>query len=263
MKSDKNPIGIFDSGVGGLSIWIKLIGLLKNESFIYYGDSANCPYGVKSPGEIIKLSDNITKFLISKDCKLIVVACNTATAGAIDYLRENYDVPFIGIEPAIKPAALNSITKRIGVLATDGTFNGRLFNETKGKYTNNIDVFIQPGHGLVELVESGEYDSDKALNLLKKYITPMLENNVDQIVLGCTHYPFLSPLIEKITKNRSTIIDPAEAVAKQTKNQLELHNLSNNEDNVPFYKFYTTGGVQTLTNLIKKISKVEFEINTI
>lgn len=261
--NNHNPIGIFDSGVGGLSIWIKLIKLLNLESFIYYADSANCPYGTKPKDEIIDLSGKMTKFLIAKNCKLIVVACNTATAGAIDYLRKNYDVPFIGIEPAIKPAALNSKTKHIGVLATEGTFNGRLFNETKRKFTNGIDVKIQIGSGLVELIENGKYNSKEASDLLKKYLIPMLDNNVDQIVLGCTHYPFLLPLIKKIIKDKAEIIDPAEAVAKQTKKQLELHNILASENNIPFYKFYTTGNISTIKKLIDSISTVKIELNKV
>ena len=261
MISEKSPIGVFDSGVGGLSIWIKLIRLLENESFIYYADSANCPYGLKPANEIIRLSERIIKFLLENKCKLIVVACNTATAGAIDYLRKNYNVPFIGIEPAIKPAALNSKTGNIGVLATEGTFNGRLFNETKDKYTNDINVHIQPGHGLVEIVESGNLDSPEASELLKKYILPMLEKNVDQIVLGCTHYPFLLTLIEKIVNKRSEIIDPSDAVARQTKAQLELHKLRKLEISNPFYKFYSSGDITTLKTLIEKISDVKYEIS--
>lgn len=237
-----NPIGVFDSGFGGLSVWIKLIEQLPNESIVYFADSANCPYGPKSQNEIIELSKKITEFLIEKQCKIIVVACNTATAAAIEYLRANYPITFIGMEPAVKPAAQQSKTGNIGILATKGTLEGRLFKETSQKYTHNMNVHIQIGEGLVEKVESGDLNSDSTLELLKKYIHPMLEGNIDHLVLGCTHYPFLTEPIQKITGNKLTIVNPANAIALQTKRKLEENKLLNNSNSESNYEFYLNKG---------------------
>lgn len=215
-KNNNFPIGIFDSGIGGTSIWKEIIALLPNEKTIYLSDSKHAPYGQKSASEIIELSIKNTEFLLNKNCKLIVVACNTATTNAIKYLRENYDVPFIGIEPAIKPAALQTKTNKIGILATKGTLNSALFEKTVKKIHQKITLIEQVGEGLVELIESGKLISDEMTILLKKHLTPMLEKQIDCLVLGCTHYPYLIPQIREITKNKIQIIDSGEAVAKQT-----------------------------------------------
>ena len=252
--ASSRPIGVFDSGMGGISVFQELLKILPNESFIYFADSANCPYGSKPQSRIIELSSRITDFLVSKDCKTIVVACNTATAGAIDWLREHNEIPFIGMEPAIKPAALNSQTKSIGVLATAGTFKGRLYIETSRKYASDVNVCYQVGEGLVELVEQGNVNSKEAEKLLLKYIDPMLDCNIDQLVLGCTHYPFFKPLLKKILPNNIEIVDPAPAVAKQTERILIEKNLMNtdNKDSV-FYQFYSSGNIDILKYLVESI----------
>jgi glutamate racemase len=216
----KHPIGIFDSGVGGVSVLKEIRKLLPMESINYLGDNIKCPNGSKTQEEALSLAKKNIEFLLKRNCKLIVIACNTVTAIAIDEFRSEYKVPFIGMEPALKPASLQTRSKKIGVLATQNTFNGRLFKQTFEKYGNGIDVFVQPGYGLVELVEKGDHNSEKAKDLLKKYILPMLEKGADTIVLGCTHYPFLKPMIKKIIKNQATIIDPSNAVAIQTKKNL-------------------------------------------
>lgn len=258
--SDNRPIGIFDSGIGGVSVWKELVKFLPNESFVYYADSENCPYGSKSHHDVLLLSKKITDFLISHDCKLIVVACNTATAAAIDFLRENYDIPFVGMEPAIKPAAINTKTKNIGVLATDGTFNGRLFQETSQKFASDISVHVQIGFGLVELVEKGMEQSEQAEALISKYLTPMFEKGVDQVVLGCTHYPFFMPVINKVKGDRAiTIIEPADAIAKQTKFLLDQNHLSAAKKCQSDYKFFTNGNLAILKYLVSKVSDVDVE----
>ena len=155
MKGNNQPIGIFDSGVGGLTVWKELVKSLPNESVIYYADSANCPYGPKNKETIISLASKVVEFLISKDCKIIIVACNTATAAAIDFLRFKYAISFIGMEPAVKPAAQNSKTKSIAVLATEGTFNGKLYTETSRKYAKDVVLNIKVGDKLVDIVEMG------------------------------------------------------------------------------------------------------------
>jgi glutamate racemase len=252
--SDSRPIGVFDSGAGGLSVYKELEKLLPNESYIYYADSANCPYGSKPQERIIELSKNITEFLLSKNCKIIVVACNTATAAAIDWLREHYSIPFIGMEPAVKPAALNSKTKSIGVLATAGTFKGRLYIETSHKYASEINVCYQVGEGLVEFVEKGDFGSDEVRSLLLKYINPMVDCNIDQLVLGCTHYPFFKPLLKKILPQGVEIIDPAPAVAKQTKKVLLGMNLANTSHvEIQRYDFYSSGSVEILRKIMDEV----------
>jgi len=257
-----NPIGIFDSGIGGLTVWKEVQKLLPHEDILYLADSKNCPYGSQSHDKIISLSKNNVDFLLSKNCKLIIVACNTATAAAIETLRKDYSIPFIGMEPAIKPAALNTNTGKIGVLATKGTFEGRLFKETSKKYTERIHKVIQIGDGLVELVENGETNSPKAELLLKKYLTPMINAGVDQIVLGCTHYPFFTPLINRIIPNYIQIVNPAPAIAEHTKTILEEKKLVNNKNN-PEYHFYSSGEKKVFKELLKNISGIDYTISTI
>lgn len=251
---DLRPVGVFDSGAGGLSVLNQLIRQLPFESYIYFADTANCPYGSKSHEQIIDLSSRIVDFLISQQCKIIVVACNTATAAAIDSLRSKYSLPFVGMEPAIKPAALNTKTKSIGVLATAGTFKGRLYIETSRKFASDVNVCYQIGEGLVELVEQGDYLSIKAENLLMKYIKPMLDCNIDQLVLGCTHYPFFTPLLQKILPPNVEIIDPSPAVAKQTFRVLVENDLTGGSNLTnQFFNFNSSGNTQVLRGLVNEI----------
>jgi glutamate racemase len=227
MKSNNLPIGIFDSGIGGTSIWKEIKALLPKENTIYLSDSKNAPYGEKSTQEIIDLSIKNTEFLLQQNCKLIVVACNTATTNAIKILRKKYTVPFIGIEPAIKPAALKTKTNIIGILATKGTLISELFEKTSSTIRQQIVIKEKIGTGLVELIESGEINSAEIKQLLTSYLQPMLEENVDCLVLGCTHYPYLIPHIREIVGDKMQIIDSGEAVARQTKAILEKYKLLN------------------------------------
>ena len=244
------PIGIFDSGVGGTSIWKEIHTLLPNEQTIYLADSINAPYGPKGKERIIELSVKNTELLLQKGCKLIVVACNTATTNAIDFLRTHYNMPFIGIEPAIKPAALQSRTKTIGILATKGTLSSELFSKTSSIYASGIEVIEQNGEGIVELIESGQLNSDEMTSLLKLYLKPMLDANIDYLVLGCTHYPYLIPHLIDLLPKHIRIIDSGEAVARQTKAILELNNLSNT---LPIHSkndFFTNGNPEVIKNLL-------------
>ncbi len=231
------PIGFFDSGIGGVTIWKEVHKVLPNESTIYLADSKNAPYGQKSTDEIIALSVKNTEWLLSKNVKLIVVACNTATTNAIKYLRSHYDIPFIGIEPAIKPAALLSKTKSIGVLATKGTLSSEVFHKALLTH-NEVKIINQIGHGLVQLIEEGKKDSEEMQELLRLYLQPMIDQNIDHLVLGCTHYPFLIPQIRKILPPSIHIIDSGLAVAKQTKNILEKHHLLQKEQSEVTNIFY-------------------------
>lgn len=254
-KGSKTIIGIFDSGVGGLSVWKELIRILPNNPFIYVSDSAYCPYGFRSQNEIISRAKSISEFLISNGVSLIVVACNTATAAAIERLREDYDIPFIGMEPAVKPAALHSKSGTIGVLATQGTLMGKLYHRTLDRFASDINVIEQVGTGLVELVEAGEIHGAKTRELLKKYIDPMTAANADHIVLGCTHYPFLSEEIKKIAGENVVIVDPAPAVALHTFNILSQYDLISDEimDNSRQTTFYSTSTTKNLVMMAKSI----------
>ncbi|SHF70302.1 glutamate racemase [Flavobacterium fluvii] len=247
MENDK-PIGIFDSGIGGTSIWTAIHQLLPNEKTIYLADSKNAPYGQKSKAEIVALSIKNTEFLLKMDCKLIVVACNTATTNAIQELRTKYSIPFIGIEPAIKPAATNSKTQTIGILATQGTLNSELFNKTAEMY-QGTKIIEQVGHGLVQLIESGNIDSPEMTQLLHSYLDPMIEANIDYLVLGCSHYPYLIPQIKKILPADIQIIDSGEAVAKQTQNILkEKVGLASMKNGEPL--FYTNSNPKVLSEIL-------------
>ena len=197
----RRPVGIFDSGVGGTSIWKEIRKKLPFEDTIYLADSKNAPYGTKPESEILGLSIKNTELLLTQGCKLIVVACNTATTNAIAHLRNTYNVPFIGIEPAIKPAALHTKTKKVGVLATKGTLASSLFNSTSKLHAEGIQVMEQEGKGLVELIEAGKAQSEETKTLLKTYLDPMLKSDIDCLVLGCTHYPYLIPVLKKYSLN--------------------------------------------------------------
>ena len=261
-RSD-GAVGFFDSGLGGLCILDAFVALCPNESTVYIADSANCPYGNRPADEIVRLSRANTEELLSRGCKMVVVACNTATAAAIDTLRAEWpDVPFIGIEPALKPAALESKTGIVGVLATAGTFGGRLYRETKAKFAKDVTVIATVADEFVELVESFGVgiesnsvgvesfrvgvgsnrvgiesatlndtkmtliDSKETLNdakvisTVRSKIEPLLNAGCDRIVLGCTHFPHLKPVIEKVCAGRAEVIDPSDAVARQARRVL-------------------------------------------
>ncbi len=263
--NDPRPIGIFDSGVGGTSIWKEIHQLLPNEKTIYLSDSKNAPYGIKTQEEIIRLSIKNTEKLLEMNSKIIVVACNTATTNAIKVLRSTYKVPFIGIEPAIKPAALKSNNKAIGILATRGTLTSELFTQTSEIYARDINVIEVEGNGLVELIESGKRDSEEAEYLLKKLLKPMLEAEIDYLVLGCSHYPYLIPLLKKILPKNVEIIDSGEAVAKQTKAILQQNGLLNTgEGKTENPEFFSNIDPEVLSNIIEakqhgyKVTRLDF-----
>ena len=246
-----NPIGVFDSGVGGSSIWKEIHKLLPLENTIYLADSKNAPYGNKTSEEITHLSIKNVEKLLALHCKIIVVACNTATTNAIAVLRENYSIPIIGIEPAIKPAALQTTSKSIGILATKGTLSSTLFSKTK-EFTKDISVVEIIGEGLVTLIEAGNLDGPEMISLLRKYTKPMIDANVDYLVLGCSHYPYIIPQLQKILPENVTIIDSGEAVARQTKTVLQSLNLLRENNTSPSLQFFTNADMQTLKFLLKE-----------
>lgn len=214
-------IGVYDSGEGGKSVLRELVKLMPGEDYIYFGDSAYCPYGPKSSDFIIERACTVTDYLIARGCEMIVVACNTATAAAISYLRSHYSIPFVGMEPAIKPAVLCSKSGVVGVLATAGTFKGKLYLDTLARFSGNVKVIERVGEGLVETVEKGILDGPQVEALIHKCIDPMLAEGADHIVLGCTHYPFLQPVIERLAGPGVTVVNPAPAVARQALRILE------------------------------------------
>lgn len=252
-----NPIGLFDSGIGGTSIWKEIDHVLPFENTIYLADSKNAPYGRKSKEEIVELCYKNTEYLLNQNCKLIVVACNTATTNAIAELRHKYKVPFIGIEPALKPAVLGSKTQKVGILATKGTLNSALFHATIKKY-DNVTFVEQVGTGLVELIETGKIYSQEMTHLLTKYLSPMIKQNIDYLVLGCSHYPYLIPQIKTIIPNHIEIIDSGFAVAKQTLHVLSSEHMLFDSNKAGLKKFYTNGNPEILGAILGSNYKVDF-----
>ncbi len=223
-------IGIFDSGSGGLSVYREIARILPEQRYIYVSDSAHCPYGQKSREFIRERASVITEFLAGQGCDVIVVACNTATAAAISYLRETYDIPFIGMEPAVKPAALSTRSGVIGVLATAGTLKASNYLDLRDSIPEGLKVVDRVGEGFVELVESCDLESPYAERIVFGSVEPLVTRGADVLVLGCTHYPFLRPMIEKVAtalapERKFDIIDPAPAVARQLVRVMHDHGL--------------------------------------
>ena len=213
--TNSNPIGIFDSGVGGLSVWREIARQLPHEDTLYFADQIHIPYGPRSMAEIRSFSEAITRFLIGHRCKLIVVACNTASAAALRYLRATFpDVPFVGMEPAVKPAAETTRTGVVGVMATPATFQGELFASVVERFANGVKLINQVCPGLVEQVEAGRLDTPDTLAMLDRFLTPIRDARADTIVLACTHYPFVIEAIRQLAPDVN-VIDPAPAIARQ------------------------------------------------
>lgn len=222
-------IGLFDSGSGGLSVYREIHRLLPKEDYVYYSDNAHCPYGEKNRDYITDRARHITEFLIGEGCDVIVVACNTATAAAIGTLRAEYPIPFIGMEPAVKPAAFMTRSGVVGVLATSGTLSASKYLDTRDRYTDKVTVVEQVGKGFVELVETGVLEGPEAERTVRESVMPLIQAGADVIVLGCTHYPFLRSVIQKIAGPEVTVIDPAPAVARHLLSVMEEQNLIKNE----------------------------------
>ena len=246
-------IGFFDSGIGGLTIWKEVVSLLPYEDTVYLSDNAYAPYGTKNRETLIKRCIINTDFLLEKGCKIIVIACNTATTNIIDTLRKKYDTVFVGVEPPIKPAALASKTKTIGLLATQATIKSPLLLKTASTHLQNVDLIKQHGKGLVDFIERGNIDGEEIQHLLEKYLQNIRQKNADYLVLGCTHYPFLKPLIEKITRGHIKIIDSGLPVAKRIKDLLHKNNLQQPQKTAQHY-FYTTENNLILKDMVAKIT---------
>lgn len=236
------PIGVYDSGLGGLTVWREIRRALPGESLVYLGDGKNCPYGSRPREEIRRLADEAVGRLVGEQgCKLVVVACNTATAAAIDFLRAKYDrVPIVGMEPAVKPACLATRSRVVGVLATERSLDGDLFRRTAARYGEGIEVLTVPGRGFVELVEQDREATPEAEACVRAAVEPMLERGADQIVLGCTHYPFLLTELQRIVAGHGvTIVDPSPAVARRVVQLLDRDGLRAGADHKPQYRFLT------------------------
>jgi glutamate racemase len=221
-RTPEPVIGLFDSGIGGLSVWQEVARRMPGYSTVYLADNAHCPYGPRSVEEVRRFSLAIGRFLAACGAGVVVVACNTASAAALESLRAELDVPVVGMEPAVKPAAERTRTGHVGILATRGTLNGRLFRDTSARYAGGVTVHVRIGEGLVERVEAGQVEAPETAALLKGYLEPMLEAGVDQIVLGCTHYAFLVPLMQTMLPPGVSLIDPAAPVARRVQEVLSL-----------------------------------------
>jgi glutamate racemase len=238
-KTQHAPIGIFDSGVGGLSVLRAIRAQLPNETLYFFADQAHVPYGPRSLEEVREFSEAITRYLLEQGAKLIVVACNTASAAALHYLRETFpNVPFVGMEPAVKPAAEQTHSGVVGVLATPATFQGELYASVVERFASGVTVLQNTCSGLVEEIERGAVDGDKARQILESALRPMLGRGLDTVVLGCTHYPFTIPQIEAICGDTVRVIDPAPAVARQVERRLAALHLLNPQSD---------GGVRIIT----------------
>jgi glutamate racemase len=239
-------VGIFDSGVGGLSVFREIHKVLPEQSYIYYSDNAHCPYGEKSREYIIDRAREITRFMLEKGCEIIVVACNTATAAAISTLREEFPIKFIGMEPAIKPAAHATRSGVVGVLATAGTLKASKYLDTREKWAQNVQIVEHIGQGFVELVESGNTDGQSAESTVRESLMPLLEAGADTIVLGCTHYPFLIDTISKVAisefpERSVTIIDPAPAVARHLLEVMKEDGIAEKSDSGYSIELHSSG----------------------
>lgn len=247
------PIAVFDSGQGGLSVWSELYRGLPHESLLYYGDGKNCPYGNQSKEQVTEYVDYAVRRMLEAGAKMIVIACNTATAAAIDYLRASYPVPFVGLEPAVKPAALTSRSGVIGILATAGSLKGHLFQTTAHKYADRVRIIEQVGEGFVELVENNQEESPEAYETVARLLKPMLDAGADRIVLGCTHYPFLANTMRRVIGDRDVqLINPAPAIERRVASLLEQYALTADVDHKPEYTFMTSADDVYLTRLIAK-----------
>ena len=238
----KNPIGIFDSGIGGISILEKLKQLLPNENFIYLADNQNCPYGSKSKKEIISLSKKNCEKLIELNCKIIIIACNTSTTNSIKKLREIIAIPIIGIEPGLKPAIHYTKTKNIGILATEKTLGSKLFFETLNQNRiDDIHIHEQIGYELVNLIEEDSHSKQNLQKILEKYLAPMINKKIDCLLLGCTHYNHIKDIIEEIIPVDIKIVDTIAPVNKRVLNILKSNNILNKSTNKRTIKIFYNG----------------------
>ena len=254
MAKYNQPVGVFDSGVGGLSVLYAMRRLMPEELVIYFADQGHVPYGPRRMEQVRDFSEAITRFLLSQNAKLIVVACNTASAAALHYLRDEFpDVLFVGMEPAVKPAAEFTQSGLVGVLATPATFQGDLYASVLERFANGVQVLQHTCPGLVGQIEKGELDGEKTRSILESALHPMLDQGIDTVVLGCTHYPFLIPLIKQIVGENVRVIDPAPAVARQVERLLEANGISSPKGKRARVRLFTSGDTDSFTSMLPKL----------
>jgi glutamate racemase len=253
-SKETQPIGVFDSGVGGLSVLRAMRQLMPAEHVIFFGDQGHVPYGPRPLEQVRAFSEGITRFLLDEGAKLIVVACNTASAAALSSLRQTFpDVKFVGMEPAVKPAAETTRTGVVGVLATPATFQGALYASVVERFANGVQLLQDTCPGLVQQIEQGNLEGKETREILESALLPMLEKNIDTVVLGCTHYPFVIPLIEQIVGESVRVIDPALSVARQAERLMEAGEMRNPSSGRGRIQFYTSGDAAAVQSLLPKL----------
>lgn len=261
---EKKPIGILDSGVGGLSVLRHIQALMPNENLIYFADQVNIPYGPRPPAEIRRFSEEITRFLLRQGSKVIVVACNTASAATLEHLRSAFpNISFVGMEPAVKPGVHQSRQGKIGILATAGTFGSRRYANLMARYAQGVVAFEDPCLGLVEQIEAGKLSTQVTDRILRDTLAPMLNAGVDTLVLGCTHYPFVLPSIRRLAGPGVNVIDPAPAVALQVQRVLRQQHLLTEETALGDVHGYTTGDARNLELSVEQLLSQFFPISPI
>ncbi|MCC6298537.1 MAG: glutamate racemase [Anaerolineales bacterium] len=263
-SKSNNPVGVFDSGVGGLSVLRAIRERTPNESVIYFGDQAHIPYGPRSMEQIRSFSEAITNFLLQHQAKIIVVACNTASAAALKYLRDKFsEVQFVGMEPAVKPAAEHTRTGKVGVLATPTTFQGALYASVVERFANGVDLFQNTCDGLVQQIERGNLYGAETRTILQEALQPMLAENIDTVVLGCTHYPFVIPIIQEIVGEKVRVIDPAPAVARQAERLLEAGGVKNESAERGTIQIFTSGDPAALKSMLPILLGEDVEVERV
>jgi len=261
VSSSSHTIGIFDSGVGGLSVWREIVRQLPHAGTLYFADQAHVPYGPRSAEEILGFTRSITDFLLTQGAQIIVVACNTASGVALRPLRAGYpDVPFVGMEPAVKPAAEHTRNGRVGVIATPTTFQGALFRQLADRFGHDVKIHTQVCPGLVAAVEDSELDTPKTRLLIETCLAPLIASGIDQLVLGCTHYPFLRPAIQQLVGPDVAVIDPAPAVARQTGRLLKERGLTGGRASPAQHTFFTSGPAARLRGMARALVHYEGEV---
>ncbi len=257
-SSNKKLIGIFDSGVGGLSVFREIHLLMPQAPVYYLADQAHVPYGKRSLDEIRRLSFTITRFLIDQGAQMIVVACNTASAAALQELRKEFShIPFVGMEPAVKPATLHTHNGVVGVLATPATFQGRLYNTLVERFGQDVHILTNTLPGLVDAIEDGKLDDPETRGILEKAIRPMVAEGADTLVLGCTHFPFVLPLIREIAGPSVEVIDPAPAIARRTEYLIDEHSIQLEGSGGNNLTFATTGNVQKFSHSLMGLLNID------
>jgi glutamate racemase len=253
MKADA-PIGVFDSGVGGVSVLREMRARFPAERVIFLADQGHVPYGPRSLEQVREFSKAITRYLLLQGAKLVVVACNTASAAALHTLRGLFpDVPFVGMEPAVKPAVEGTLSGIVGVLATPATFQGQLYASVVERFAGGVTVLQDTCDGLVAQIEQGGLEGLETRGILERALKPMIAEGVDHVVMGCTHYPFVIPLIEEIVGPQIEVIDPAPAVARQVGRVLEVHGLRARESTSGTVQYLTTGDPAKLSQLLPRL----------